>query len=540
MSNACFKRLIFFCGFLLAANNAKGQAIWDKPLDSLRGTLYPHRAAVDVTYYDIFVDPRYYSQTIEGRTIIYFSLLIEQAILQWELSKNFSISNLLLDGNNIDLLHRKEDHFFINSKQLKVGNHTLEVRYKGKPVVSQKPPWEGGFVWHSFPNSNDYFIGTTVEGEGALLWYPCKDHLSDKPNGARVSALVEAGYSLVCGGVKKVNQLIAGAKYFQSWEYSYPVPTYSIAINIGKYVHFTDSLRQSNGKSLALDYYVFKDNYSKAKKHFEFTKTMLSHFDTLFGPYPFFDDGYGLVETPYWGMEHQGAIAYGNNFQLNEFGFDFILVHESAHEYWGNNISTSDHGAMYIQEGFCTYTESLLLERWKGTEAMEQYLSKQRQLIENNQPILGPLGINFTQNSTDIYYKHSLVLHTLRKLLKNDKKFFEYLNILQSNYLYHAFNVSLFDEIMKQHLGKRIADLHRFYLTNLNYPKVNVYIYNNKLVFECDELLLSSQLSLIMNNNPLKITFDQSKIILPISGVTKASFVFPKNLLIDWFVIDKR
>src|SRR5690606_34322216 len=265
------------------------------------------------------------------------------------------------------------------------------------------------------------WIGVACEGIGASLWWPNKDHLSDEPDSMRMSYTVPSGLMAVGNGIFR-NQKDLGNGFTQfDWFVHYPINNYNVTVNIAKYAHLEDTYRSKDGDTLALDYYILENNADTARAHFKQVIPMLACFEESYGKYPFWKDGYALVETPYWGMEHQGAIAYGNEYENNAFDFDFIIVHESAHEYWGNSVSVNDHGEMWIHEAFTTYAEALYLECRDDYKTSVAYLLTQKPNIKNQLPILGPIGVNYSGwEDADMYYKGSWMLHSMRNTIDND------------------------------------------------------------------------------------------------------------------------
>jgi len=321
------------------------------------------------------------------------------------------------------------------------------VLYGGYPKEAKNPPWDGGFSWEKDFNGNPW-VGVSCQGLGASTWWPCKDHQSDEPDSMRIKVAARYPLKIISNGNLRKDTTIWN-QYFNSWMnvsewfVTYPINNYNVTINIGDYNHISDQYI-SNTDTLELDYYVLSGNEIKAKEHFKQVKPMLECFENFFGSYPFLDDGYALVETSYLGMEHQSAIAYGNNFLKGYYGniafidnldFDYIIVHESGHEWWGNSITTSDIADMWIHEGFCTYSEVLFVECLYGYDKMLSYVNNQKNNVLNNKPILGTYHVN-NKGSSDMYCKGSLMLHTLRNLIDNDELWFSIIKGISNNFKY--------------------------------------------------------------------------------------------------------
>ena len=475
------------------------------PTDSLRGNLYPWRAAIDVLNYTIGLKVNPKNKSIKGTVYITFEVLKPTNLIQWDLDtalKLNSISSPILELVN-SKVQRKNSTIFLETKSaLEEGIYTITLHYSGKPKVSKQPPWDGGFVWTT-DSTGDPWIGLAVEGEGASLWFPCKDHLSDK-----------ATFSVTCTVPKPLIYIGNGRQIYYgetdstttaTWSVIDKAPTYSISLNFGRYIHIPDSMQAQKGL-LKLDYYVLPESLEKAKNYFSAeVKPMITAFEKTIGPYPFYFDGYALIETPYWGMEHQSGIAYGNKFRKNEVDMDFILVHESAHEWWGNSLSCSDHANMYIQEGYCTYSELLYLEETKDAKAVEQWLQHHYDLIVNKQPIKGPPHINYLNSDTDIYYKYALILHTLRQSL-GTKAFHKYLKALYDKGKYKSLTNSAIKAINQKELGKNYAYFLEWYISNTQYPTIQYKNTNKGIYIRWNNINVSGiPIPLKLNNNSIVV-----------------------------------
>ncbi len=335
-----------------------------------------------------------------------------------------------------------------------------------------------------------------VEGTGASVWWPLKDHPSDEPDSMAISC--EAPRDLMCvsnGNLAGTGEADGGFTRY-NWKVTYPINAYNVTLNIGRYTHFSDIYTAADGDTLSLDYYVMPYNEVKARKQFTQVKPMLACFEKYFGKYPFWLDGYALVETPYLGMEHQSAIAYGNNYQKGYLGrdlsgaglgFDYIIIHESAHEYWGNSVTAADHADMWIQESFTTYAEALYVECTLGYETALRYLQGEAKLIRNIEPVQGPPEVAFNNWMTsDHYFKGSLMLHTLRNAISDDKLWFEILYGLSQTFRYKTIRTQDIVRYINTRTAKNFAP---FFDQYLNYPKPPVLQY--KLTPRRDEVQIS-------------------------------------------------
>ncbi|MBC7892269.1 MAG: M1 family metallopeptidase [Sphingobacteriaceae bacterium] len=440
--------------------------------DSLRGTLSPLRSCYDVTHYDLRVQVDPATRRIEGSNVITYRPTADFRRMQVDLFANLDVTDIRQNGRPLKF-SREGNALFLTLPEVQRKNRpaSLRISYRGRPIVAKNPPWDGGFSWKKDRSKNDW-VTVSCEGTGASLWWPCKDHLSDEPDSMRIRIAAPAGLMAVANGnLRGVQKLKNGFSEYD-WAVSYPINTYNVTLNAGDYVPLHDTYRAADGDTLALDYYVFRYNRAIAGPHFAQVKPMLACYEQFFGKYPFWRDGYALVETPYWGMEHQGAIAYGNFFKNNPFGFDFIIVHESGHEYFGNSLSAADHAEMWIHEAFTTYMETLYLECTKNYEESLRYLFTQRMKIKNDYPMLGPLGVNFQQKDTDVYYKGAWMLHTLRHVLANDALWFRTLKGLAVDFKWKIVKTEQLVAYFNQKTGRNLTPFFDQYLRQTAPPKL--------------------------------------------------------------------
>lgn len=397
--------------------------------DTLRGALSSARSCFDVTYYNLQVDIDIENQSISGVNHIHFKSESDFDSLQIDLFDNMVVDSIIFRGQTLEYSRLFNAVFVRFQHEMKEGdNGTLSVYYHGKPIAAKNAPWDGGFVWKEDKKGSP-FIGVACEGTGASLWWPNKDHLSDELDSMHISCTIPNGLMCVANGKLEASTSKAG-KTTWVWKVSYPINNYNVTLNIADYAHFQENYQGILGDTLKLDYYVLKANLDKAKKQFGQVPEMMACFEVAFGPYPFYNDGYALVEAPFLGMEHQGAIAYGNKYMPGYLGrhpegidFDYIIIHESGHEWWGNSVSMKDAADMWIHESFCTYSESVFVECKYGYDKMLDYLLYQRNFINNRTPIYGIYGLNHEGNGGDMYYKGAWMLHTFRNTLNNDSLF---------------------------------------------------------------------------------------------------------------------
>jgi aminopeptidase N len=369
------------------------------------------------------------NQTIKGSNIFQFTATKDFKILQFDLFENLQIDKVIYEGQALDFTRTYHavfvsfpDSIRNNSKQ------KFEVFYQGKPKIAKNAPWDGGFTFTKHQDQD--WIATSCQGLGASSWWPNKDQQADEADSIWMSISVPESIMNVSNGrLRSVETHPDGYKTYH-WFVSAPINNYNVAVNATNYVHFNDIYKGLKG-NLSLDYYVLPEHQETAKTHFDNdVKRMLQAFEHWFGPYPFYKDGFKLIETPYLGMEHQSAIAYGNQFKKGYLGrdlsgtgwglkWDFIIVHEAGHEWFGNNITTKDIADMWVHESFTNYAESLFIEYHYGKKAGAEYVLGLRNNIQNDKPIIGPYGVN-QEGSGDMYYKGANMLHTLRTIVNND------------------------------------------------------------------------------------------------------------------------
>lgn len=426
-----FNLLLLSIAFTSCAQLLEKKGVYTKA-DTLRGSLTsPYRTCYDINFYhlDVKIDP--VERFISGNNVFKFTATRNFTKLQFDLFDNLTIDKIVYHGAALKG-EREFNAVFLTFPQeiLKGKQDSFKVYYSGKPIVAKRAPWDGGFVFAKHDEDKDW-IATACQGVGASIWWPNKDQQDDEVDSALISISVPNEIMDVSNGrlVGKTDLKNGYTRY--DWKVTNPINNYDIAVNAANYTHIADNYKGLKGE-LTLDYYVLPENKSKAEKQFKDVKRMLEAFEHWFGPYPFYKDGYKLVETPHLGMEHQSAVAYGNKYLQGYLGrdrsgtgwglkWDFIIVHESGHEWFGNNITSKDIADMWIHEAFTDYSENLFVEYWYGKKAGAEYVIGLRKNIQHDQPVIGPYGVN-KEGSSDMYDKGANLLHTVRQIINDDEK----------------------------------------------------------------------------------------------------------------------
>lgn len=443
--------------------------------DSLQGGLRIERTSYDVKRYDLNITIHPEQKSIEGFNEITFEVLVPTQKIQLDLFDNMKVDSIVWNTKKLQY-QREYDAVFIAfpEKLASKSNHKLQFYYSGNPKIAKNAPWDGGFVFKKDSNGKD-FIGVAVQGTGASLWYPVKDSQSDEPDfGASIKVAVPNGVMNVSNGRFLGSEDLKNGYTRWDWEVKNPINNYTITVNIADYVHIQDKM-----PDLDLDYYVLRENETKAREHFAEVKPMMECFQSKFGRYPFWEDGYKLVETPYLGMEHQSAVAYGNKYKKGYMGFDlsgtgvgmffdYITIHETGHEWFGNSITSTDIADMWIHEGFTTYSETVFVECIKGYDDAMKYINGQARNIRNDKPIIGQFGVN-NEGSGDMYYKGSLLLNTLRHVIADDEKWWKLLYDYTETYKKKIITTETVITYFNEASGMDLT------------PIFNQYLYTNKI-----------------------------------------------------------
>ena len=445
--------------------------------DSLHGTLTPPRACYDVRFYDISVDVFPETKSIIGDVSMDFLFVDStQTFMQIDLSSLLEINEITIDGVKVENYTREYNAVFITlPENFSVDKeHRLRCRYRGTPREAVRPPWDGGMVWKTSPSGKTW-CGVTCETLGASCWLPCKDHLSDEPErGMRMRISAPEGLMVVSNG-SLVSHESCENREIWTWQTNYPINSYNMTFYIGDFIHFGEEYQGIEAK-FPLDYYVLPEDEEKARASFEQAKDVIAFYEEVYGPYPWANEGYKLIESPYEGMEHQTAIAYGNGFKnFGDFSMDYIIVHETAHEWWGNSISVDDYADIFIHEGFAMYSEFLYVERKFGKNDAEYYAELWKRTMRNIRPVVGPRDVNFWDyHDTDPYVKGAWCLKGLRYLIDNDTLFFDILKSYYQSRKYSIVTVKDFTDFVNEKTGQDYSWYFKQYLYRAGVPIMEI------------------------------------------------------------------
>jgi len=510
------KTVLLAIYYLLFLTHACSQVLNNKQQptrqDYLRGTLTKERSWWNVLKYDITVTPDFVSRSIKGKNKISF---YDNGgyTMQIDLQQPMEIDSAVMENKNINF-KREGNAFWIylrdSAKKYKIkpGIKELTIYFHGVPRPALNAPWDGGWIWKKDEKGRPW-ISVACQGLGASVWYPCKDHQSDEPdNGASITVNIPDTLVAVANGRLK-NKVEKNGLASYTWEVKNPINNYNIVPYIGKYVNYTETFNGEKGK-LNCSYWVLDYNLEKAKKQFEQVTPTLKAFEHWFGPYPFYEDDFKLVESPHLGMEHQSAVAYGNKFKNGYLGtdlsgtgqglkWDFIIVHETGHEWFGNNITTKDIADMWVHEGFTNYSETLFMEYNFTKKDAYEYVRGLRNKIQNKKPIIGEYGIN-QEGSGDMYYKGANMLHTIRQVICDDKKFREILRGLNKKFYHQTITTGQIEDYMTQQSGKDLTKIFNQYLRHIKIPTLKLDVDGNVLKYKWDDCIAGFDMPVKLTN----------------------------------------
>ncbi len=460
--------------------------------DSVRGTISKERIWWDALHYNLSVKFDIPNKSISGCNIITYKVLSPYQIMQIDLVDPLMIDSIMQNSKKLN--YRKDGNAYfveLTEQQSIFEINQIEIYYHGVPHEAINPPWDGGVIWKKDAENNPW-VSVACQGVGPSIWFPNKDHQYDEPDSATMNFTVAEGLEVVSNGrhIKNIDNHDGYVTHI--WKVSYPINNYNIIPYIGKYAHDHNTYKSEKG-DLDVDIYFLSYDMQKAKEHVlpDVLKTIESC-EYWFGPFPFFNDGFKMVEAPHLGMEHQTAIAYGNQFKNGYLGFDmsgtgvglkwdYIVVHESAHEWFGNNITTKDIADMWVQEGFTCYSETLFTEYWFGKEDANIYLQGSSEGIENKLPVIGIYNVN-QEGSPDMYAKGASLLHTIRQVINNDSLFRSILRGLNAQYYHQVVRSEQIENYFSVRAGIDLSNIFDQYLRSIQIPQLEYQVVKEKKI----------------------------------------------------------
>ena len=460
--------------------------------DSLRGAITPERAWWDLLHYDIDVEVDIPGQSLTGKNTIRYKVLEASRPMQVDLMDGMRLIKAEQNGSSLPF-SKEENAYLLQTPAMQPGEiHEVTLFFQGKPRVSTRPPWDPGFVWVKDRKQKD-FVANANQATGPALWLPSKNHPYDEPDqGMDIRITAEESLVPVANGrlVEKTSRKQGKNTYH--WQVTNPINGYGININIGDYVHFGEKFEGEKGV-LDCDYYVLSYNLDKAKTQFRQAAQMLKAFEHWFGPYPFYEDSFKLVEVPYLGMEHQSSVTYGNGYRNGFHGsdqsntgwgmkFDFIIIHEAGHEWFANNITNKDVADMWMHESFTTYSEVLYLDYTFGKQAGNEYLVGYRSKVQNDRPIIGPYNV-YRTGSTDMYIKGAAMIHTLRQVINDDEAFRQLLRGINRDFYHQTLSSAELEAYISEKTGLDLAGFFEQYLRTTKVPELQYTIKNGVLSY---------------------------------------------------------
>lgn len=514
--------------------------------DSLRGTITKERAWWDLSYYHLDIAVDIDKQSIQGSNTIKYKVLQPNQIIQIDLQPPMNISKATQEGKELKYTRDGNAYFIeLQKKQIPGASNEIIVQYSGKPKIAPKPPWDSGLVWQKDSLGNP-FVSSISWGAGSSQWWPCKDHMYDEVDSLKFSINVRKGLIAVANGrLVKTEQKKNNTTTYH-WFVKNPINNYGVNFNIANYANFSEVYNGEKGP-LDCNYYVLKQNLSKAKEHFKQVPMLLKAFEHWFGPYPFYEDSYKLVEVPYIGMEHQSATAYGNGYKNGALGrdksqtgwglkFDNLIIHESAHEWFACNITFKDIADIWIHESFTSYAEGLFVEYHYGKQAGDDYQIGIRKRIQNDKPLIGHYEVNDQDYTGDNYDKGAVILHMLRQLVNDDEKWRQILRGLNMEFYHQTVTTKQIEEYIAEKSGLKLKNFWDQYLRTTQIPVFDYSFVNNHLSYRWTN-------SIIGFDMPLKIKLNgEEKWIYPKTNwqtdptkIDKAEVVIDRNFYVPSF-----
>ncbi len=471
---------------LLLAVNTYGQLFGDKKkytlADTLLGSNTPERAWWDVTHYDLQLNFDLENKSISGVNTMAFHVLSAGDRMQIDLMEPMDITAVHFNGKKVPF-SRDGNVYILQFKEAFAAGEDAEIvmEFSGKPQIARHPPWDGGFIYKTDDQGKPW-VSVACQGLGASVWYPNKDQQADEPDSARMHITIPEDLVGISNGKLESKNVNADGTATYTWSVVNPINNYNFVFYIGDYVNYHEIYSGEKGP-LSVDLWFLSGNMEKAKQHvLPEVRRMLEAFEYWFGPYPFYEDGYKIVEAPHLGMEHQSAIAYGNEFKNGYLGFDlsgagvgkrwdYIVIHESGHEWFANNISTKDIADMWVHEGITSYSEVLFTEYYYGKKEANLYMAGLRHGIANKQPVIGDYGVN-SEGSDDMYPKGAALMHTIRQVMDDDEKFRKMLRSMNTDFYHQTVTSDTIEKYISKWVGRDLSKVFDQYLRTVQIPEL--------------------------------------------------------------------
>tara|TARA_Y100000991_G_scaffold148166_1_gene112201 strand:- start:3577 stop:5220 length:1644 start_codon:yes stop_codon:yes gene_type:complete len=540
-------RLIIFLFIVFIVDGFSQGLMADKLIptrqDTLRGSITSEREWWDLTYYHLNIKVEPDKKFISGSNTVGYKVLKPSKKMQIDLQEPMKITSVEADGKSLKF-NRDGNAYFIElkHKQKKNDINYLEIFYEGFPKEAIRAPWDGGLSWTKDDNGN-HFIATSCQGLGASVWWPNKDHMYDEVDSMLISVNVPKHLTNVSNGrLRKVTLHKNNTKTFD-WFVTNPINNYGVNINIGDYVSFSEIYKGEKG-DLDIDNYVLSYNLEKAKKQFKQVPMMIEAFEYWFGPYPFYEDSFKMVEVPYLGMEHQSSITYGNNYQNGYLGrdlsgsgwgleFDYIIIHEGGHEWFANNITYKDIADMWIHEGFTCYSENLYVDYHFGKKASAEYVIGTRRGISNKKAIIGQYNVN-REGSSDMYSKGANLLHTIRQLVDDDMLWRKTLRGLNEEFYHSTVTTKEIEEFISKSINIDLSAVFDQYLRDYRIPIFEYEITGNNIKYRWSNVIDGFKM-------PIRVIIDdKSKLLYPTKEFKKRKIKNPFIVVDENFYVFKR
>jgi aminopeptidase N len=484
--------------------------------DTLHGAITPERAWWDLIDYHLDVTVHIDEQALSGSNTIFYRVLEPHSVMQIDLQEPMDITRVMQQGRDLRF-YRDGNAWFIELTDSQAAGElkSVTVEFSGTPIVAANPPWDGGLTWQQDGNGKP-FVANANQGIGPSVWWPNKDHPYDEPDSMRISLTVPDDLVAVSNGRHTETESNPNGTATWHWQVVNPINNYGVNLSVGDYVHIEDDYEGEAG-TLSLDYYVLRENEEKARSQFEQVKPMMEAFEYWFGPYPFYEDGFKLIEVPYLGMEHQSAVTYGNGYQNGYRGrdlsgsgwgllFDFIIIHETGHEWFANNITYADVADMWVHEGFTNYSESLYLDYLHGEQVVSEYVRGLRLTIQNDRPLMGIRGVRY-RGSSDMYNKGGNLLHTIRQIVNDDELWRQTLRGLNAEFRHQTVYSEQIEEYISEKTGVDLKTVFDQYLRDIRIPTLEYAFRNGQLMYRWGNVVdgFTMQVDVTINGTELRL-----------------------------------